>query len=298
MNSQRVSSVLVAAMLACMLPAVASAVVTVYFSPDQVATTVTIGETFDEISCDGYLFTYTRDKLFTGGGSDTIGRGVRVAWPAGIEAQYVTAGPNPTKAQIKIRRVDGGVFALTSFTAKLLANAGAGRALEIVPLLGGNEPLNDPLYFDVSGNYGNSFSYDTTANPWGSTAALTGYDEYRVNLTLDYALTALALTDPSAPVSVEPAAGPRVAAALQVAPNPAGSPVRFSVHGPPTVPRGRLHIYTTNGALVRSLALDPSGRTAWDLCDGEGRRVAAGIYFARLDGAPRSGAVRRVVVMH
>ena len=137
-----------------------------FFNPDQVATPAGTGVTTDTISCEGYLFTYTRDKLFTGGGSEPIGRPVRIPWPDGIEAQYVTAGPNPTKAQITVRRVDGGVFDLTSFTAKLLANAGAGRAIEIVPLLNGEEPLNDPLYFDVSGNYGMEFSYDTSPNPW------------------------------------------------------------------------------------------------------------------------------------
>jgi hypothetical protein len=89
--------------------------------------------------------------------------------------------------------VDGAVFDLTSFTAKLLANAGAGRAIEIVPLLNGEEPLNDPLYFDVSGNYGNEFSYDTSPNYLGTTAALTNYDAYIINLSLDFALTALTL---------------------------------------------------------------------------------------------------------
>ena len=62
--------------------------------------------------------------------------------------------PPRNKAKITVRRVDGAVFDLTAFSAKLLANAGAGRAIEIVPFLNGQEPLNDPLYFDVSGNYG------------------------------------------------------------------------------------------------------------------------------------------------
>jgi hypothetical protein len=94
--------------------------------------------------------------------------------------------------------VDGAVFDLTSFTAHLLANAGAGRAVEIVPLLNGQEPLNDPLVFDVSGNAGSEFSYDTSPNPYGTTVALTNYDTYKLNLTLDYALTALTL-ESSAP---------------------------------------------------------------------------------------------------
>jgi hypothetical protein len=37
--------------------------------------------------------------------------------------------------------------------------------------------------FDVSGYYGNEFSYNTSANYLGSTAALTNYDTYVINLT-------------------------------------------------------------------------------------------------------------------
>jgi hypothetical protein len=150
------------------------------------------------------LFTYTQDGLFTGGTGLTnpIGRAVRIPWPDGLEAQYVTAGPNPGKARISVRRVDGDVFDLTSFTAKLLANAGAGRAIEIVPLLNGQEPLNDPLCFDDSGNYGNEFSCDTAPNYHGTTAALTNYDAYVIRLTLDYALMSLTVVDASIPPPV------------------------------------------------------------------------------------------------
>lgn len=183
------------------------AAATVFFDASQVATLISNGATSDTISSDGYLFTYTRDKLFTGGlGTNPIGRPVRVAWPEGIEAQYVTSGPQTAKASITIRRLDGAVFDVVSFTARLLANAGAGRALEVVPKLDGEEPLNDPLFFDVYGNYGNEFSYDTSPNHLGSTAALTNYDTYVVNLTLDYALVALALesaTPNRAPASLQ-----------------------------------------------------------------------------------------------
>jgi len=178
------------------------AVTTVFFDGSQPTNLVASGTTSDTISSEGYLFTYTRDKLFTGGTTNVTGRPVRVNWPDGLEAQYVTAGPNPGKAKITVRRVDGAVFGLTAFTAKLLANAGAGRAIEIVPLLNNQEPLNDPLYFDVSGNYGNEFSYDTSPNYLGTTAALTNYDTYVINLTLDYALMSLTLTDASLPPPV------------------------------------------------------------------------------------------------
>ena len=167
----------------------------VFFNASQTTNLVATNTTADTISSEGYLFTYTRDKLFTGGTTNVIGRPVRVSWPDGLEAQYVTTSTN--KASITVRRVDGAVFDLTAFTAKLLANAGAGRAIEIVPLLNGEEPLPNPLYFDVSGNYGNEFSYDTSPNYLGTTAALTNYDVYVINLTLDYALMRLTVMDAS-----------------------------------------------------------------------------------------------------
>lgn len=287
---------LLAALALLAAPGLARAGVTVYFSPDQVATLEAEGVTSDTITCQGYRFTYTRDKLFTGGGSTVIGRSVRVVWPDGIEAQYVTAGPAPTKAQITVQRVDGAVFDLTSFTARLLANAGAGRAIEIVPLLGGEEPLNDPLFFDVSGSYGNEFSYDTSPNPWGSTAALTGYDTYRINLTLDFALTALTLTDASTATAV-PGGLRADGTLLGLAPNPCGGRLAVSLRGEKTAAGGTVEVFDVRGAHVRSLSLDNDQRADWDLRDGEGRPVAAGVYL--LHAAGRGGPARfeRVVIV-
>lgn len=297
MSSSRASAVLLTAMFLCLAPLRASAVVTVYFSPSQVATPTNVGVTSDQIRCEGYLFTYTRDKLFTGGTGTVIGRPVLVNWPTGIEAQYVTTGPNPSKAQITVRRVDGAPFALTSFTAKLLANAGAGRAIEIVPLLGGQEMLNDPLYFDVSGYAGNSFSYDTTPNPWGCTAPLTGYDEYRIGLTLDYALTALTLTDDSAPLGVEPGPAGARASGITLSPNPAYGPVRVTDARGVAAAHTRLAVYAATGARVRTLVCDGAGLATWNLDDESGRAVAAGLYFVRREGSSQPDDTRRVVVM-
>jgi len=177
----------------------ARAVTTVFFNSSQTTNLVSTNASSDTISSEGYLFTYTRDKLFTGSTTNVLGRPVRVFWPDGLEAQYVTTITN--KAQITIRRVDGAVFDLTAFSAKLLASPGAGRAIEIVPFLNGEEPLNDPLVFDVSsGYYGSVHSFDTTTPSYiGSTAALTNYDAYVLNLTLDFALVSLTVVDASIP---------------------------------------------------------------------------------------------------
>lgn len=175
----------------------ASADTTTFFAPCQVADPVSSDVTSDTITSNGYRFTYTRDKLFTGGTGVPIGRPVRVPWPEGVEAQAVTTPPPGVfdyKARIILARVDGGLFDLPSFSVKLLANtAGAGGALEIMPLINGEDAFPDPLYFDVTGYYGNVFHYDTSPNPLGSTALLTGFDTYKMTLYVDYALVSLTL---------------------------------------------------------------------------------------------------------
>jgi len=176
----------------------AGAATVVFFDESQVAAPVASGVTWDTISCRGHVFTYTRDKLFTGGiGSDPIGRPVRVPWPDGVEAQAVTTPPpgmTDYKARITLSRVDGDVFDLIAFSAHLLANTGgAGGSIEIMPLLNGEDGFNDPLYFNATGYYGQTFSYDESPNYLGSTALLKGFDTYKIGLYVDFALTALTL---------------------------------------------------------------------------------------------------------
>lgn len=182
------------------------AATTLFFDNSQIATYVASGVTSDTISSNGYLFTYTRDKLFTGGlGGGPIGRAERVSWPAGMEAQAVTTPPpgvTDYKARITLQRVDGDVFDLNAFSFALLGNTSAtGASLEIMPLLNGEDAFNDPLYFNASGNYGMSFSYDEFSSPihLGNTTLLKGFDTYKIALFVDYAITELALVDRSSP---------------------------------------------------------------------------------------------------
>lgn len=167
-----------------------------WFHACQVATPVSSGVTSDTIQHQGYLFTYTRDKLFTGGTGQPIGRSVRVPWPSGIEAQAVTTPPpgvTDHHARLTIQRVDGQVFDFTSFSFKLLANtAGAGAAIEIMPVLQGEDGLGDPVALDATGYYGMVFSYGPS-----STALLRGFDAYKVSLYVDFALIELRLESPS-----------------------------------------------------------------------------------------------------
>jgi hypothetical protein len=178
----------------------AGAATVVFFDESQVAVPVASGVTWDTISCRGYLFTYTRDKLFTGGiGSDPIGRPVRVPWPEGVEAQAVTVPPI-AKPEIVVARVDGALFDLTAFSAKLLGNTGgAGAKFEVMPTLGGEDAWNDPAEFQATGYYGQTFSYDETSPSYiGNTSLLKDFDSYKISIYVDFAGTALTLVDDSA----------------------------------------------------------------------------------------------------
>lgn len=172
----------------------ARAVTTTFFDITQGTNLVASGTTSDTISSQGYEFTLTRDKLFTGGVGLTnpIGRYIRIPWPDGLEAQAVTSVPNPGKARIDIRRQDGARFALGSFTARLLANtSGAGGALEVMPMLNGEDALPEPIMCGMTGYAGQSFAFITPQ--------LVGFDAYKMTLYVDYALMTLTVVDASVP---------------------------------------------------------------------------------------------------
>ena len=174
-------------------PRAAKAVTTVFFDGSQ-TTNVTSGTTSDTMTSEGYIFTYTRDKLFTGGIGLTnpIGRAVRVPWPSGLEAQAVTAGMNQSGARIDIKRQDGQPFAIPSFSFKLLANTGgAGASLEIMPMVNGEDGLPNPLAYNATGYYGQTFSY--------TSPQLTNYTAYKITLYVDYALMNFIAIDASIP---------------------------------------------------------------------------------------------------
>jgi hypothetical protein len=265
-------------MASCLLSfAPARADRTLFFADCQVATPVESGVTSDTISSNGYVFTYTRDKLFTGGTGQPIGRAVRVPWPDGVEAQAVTTPPPGVfdyKARVTLRRVDGLLFDLTAFTAKLLGNTAAtGAAIEIMPLLNGEDAFADPLYFDASGYYGQTFSYDTSPNPMGSTALLVGFDTYKITLFVDFALVALTLdstapSDQSCCLAGLSCADLKVESCLLQGGTPLGAGTSCSCNpclaptGPPPAPDGR---GTT--APLRAASLSTTGdsmRVTWD----------------------------------
>jgi hypothetical protein len=167
---------------------------TTFFDNSQTTNLVASGTTSETIGSEGYLFTVTRDKLFTGGIGLTnpIGRYLRVHWPDGLEAQAVTAGPNPGGARITIKRQDGELFAIQSFTVQLLANtAGAGASLEVMPMLNGEDAFSDPFMYDATGYTGSQFTY--------STPQLAGFDTYKMSLYVDFALMSLTVVDASPP---------------------------------------------------------------------------------------------------
>jgi hypothetical protein len=191
----RLSEMFITAMVVGVLhPGATQADTTVFFDSSQTTNLVTSGTTSDTISSEGYLITVTRDKLFTGGVGLTnpIGRYLRVHWPDGLEAQAVTAGPNPGGARITIKRQDGEPFAIPSFSFQLLANtAGAGASLEIMPMLNGEDAFADPFVYDATGFAGRRFT--------NNTPQLSGFDTYKMSLYVDFALMRLTAVDASPP---------------------------------------------------------------------------------------------------
>ncbi|HEY5913021.1 MAG TPA: hypothetical protein VJA21_20720 [Verrucomicrobiae bacterium] len=177
------------------------AMTNVFFNAYQTATVVATNMTATTIRSRGYLFTYSVDGWWSAyqGGPPT-GRLQPVLWPAGVDAQTITAGPSgppsqQTSASIAIRRGDGQPFDLQAFTGKILGNtAGAGASFELMPQLNGNDAFPNPLMYDATGYAGQSFVY---------APMLTGYDTYVLSLWMDYALTQLTVADAS--VVTEPA---------------------------------------------------------------------------------------------
>jgi hypothetical protein len=185
------------ATLALVQPTPACAVTNVLFSINQTTNLVATNINSDTIETEGYRFTLSRDKLFTGGVGLTnpIGRSLRIHWPNGLEAQAITTGPNLGGARIMLTRQDGQPFDIPIFTFRLLANtAGAGAMLEIMPLLNGEDAVPDPFMYQATGFYGQTY---TNLSP-----QLRGYDTYKITLYVDFALMRLTVVDPSLPPPV------------------------------------------------------------------------------------------------
>ena len=160
------------------------------------ATTVSSDTNSDTIRSGGYLFTYTLDKFFTGGVSSADpGRSEVVQWPDGIHAQGITTGPNAgKKEEVVIQRVDGDVFDINAITFKLIGTtAGAGAELEVSPIL--NDADGTQVFLDATGPSGYSISYSNTLSDFRgyNTSTLTGFDTYKMNLYVDFALTSITL---------------------------------------------------------------------------------------------------------
>lgn len=179
---------------------VARAATTVFFDGSQSYTLVSSGTNADTIESEGYLFTYTMDKLFTGGVGMTepIGRTSQVLWPDGLYAQAITTGPSTgVGANLTVSRMDGAVFDINAITFQLWANtAGAGGTMEIMPQIDGEDLYNDPVMFGATGFYSQSFSYADGGGYQASTTALKGADTYKMHLYVDWALKSLTVDGP------------------------------------------------------------------------------------------------------
>lgn len=173
----------------------------VFFNASQTRTVLASSINEVTIRSGDYTFAYSVDGYWApyAGGQPT-GRFFSVNWPAGVQAQAITAGPLLGKgANIVLKRADGKKFDLKAFTGKILLNtAGAGAAFEIMPLVNGEDAFNDPLLYDCTGYGGASFSY---------TPSLVNYDTYKIHMWGDFALTALTLIDTNPPLTFNINAG-------------------------------------------------------------------------------------------
>lgn len=86
---------------------------------------------------------------------------------------------------------------------------------------------------------------------------------------------------------------------LTASPNPARDAAVIRLACPPGI-RATGKVYNAGGQLVRSLDAvsdGPAGRTwKWDLRDGDGRRVAAGVYLARAEAGSGRATARLIVL--
>lgn len=117
--------------------------------------------------------------------------------------------------------------------------------------------------------------------------------------TYEYTLEAVRNGPAVGEATVEITVGPSEKGTFYLAapyPNPARADVRFAYSTPENV-AAELVVYDLKGRSVRILETEPeAGRVVWDLRDAAGRRVAPGIYVARLSAGDES-AVKKVVVL-
>ncbi|MBM4118373.1 hypothetical protein FJ251_11665 [bacterium] len=90
-------------------------------------------------------------------------------------------------------------------------------------------------------------------------------------------------------------AAPPAGLALRVLENPALGQARFAITGLPTGAQARLAIFGVDGR--RLISLPAASAVRWDLRDAAGRRVPAGVYLARVEGAGQAAARASVLVL-
>ncbi len=86
---------------------------------------------------------------------------------------------------------------------------------------------------------------------------------------------------------------------LLVTPNPATGWVRIylGLQKSEVLPRHRVSIYDVTGRLVRTLVSEGKRSLLWDLTDGTGQSIAAGVYFLKLENEIGEIDVERLIVV-
>jgi hypothetical protein len=179
--------------------------------------------------------------------------------------------------------------------------AGRGTSAGVFP----PQPTGQPIY--QAGRYlwkGDRIDLSSFAGPAGDAVRLRLRTVSDAGMNFDgFSLDSLRIlvfdpTQQPVPTAVGPVPAPRFELSAPW-PNPARTAAHlgFALPRPGTV---RLAIHDLAGRRVRTLASAPmaAGRyaLAWDLRDDAGRRVAPGVYLARLSG-DAGGSARRIVVL-
>jgi hypothetical protein len=151
----------------------------------------------------------------------------------------------------------------------------------------------------------------TETDPWGTklgptaiTGSIFAFDDPDVTLGHRYAYRLIinssegTITTPETWVDVSGEAAPRAVALGRPAPNPSGGAIRVRL-GLPREGPADLSVFDVSGRLVArvSIGLRPAGwhQLAWDGRDRNGRPVASGTYFLRLNAGETVS--RRFVVL-
>jgi len=218
---------------------------------------------------------------FSGDGSETY-----VAW-----LRYTDAEVDPTAIPAGLEGICTGI-GYGDIACSVTRTAQAWSAPQDVT----NTPRTDERFFSLATNNGAGqlhLVFQASATDQAGCAQIGDRGSTPVNIVRRIAYLEVR---PAASVLAVPPPSARIAPSLRVSPNPAfgAARIRFASALAAAANR-RVEVYSLDGRRVASLPLPQGGSAEWDARDTGGRRVPAGVYFARLSDEVQNTAVRFVL---